>query len=83
MTPAFIPSPSQSGFHLGPLDVHVYGLMYVLAVLSIIPILGALFNGKGIGWLDLVGYGFVTVCTGGLGTWSAIWWENSIRSTWR
>ena len=34
MTPAFIPSPSQSGFHLGPLDVHVYGLMYVLAVLS-------------------------------------------------
>ena len=34
MTLAFIPSPSQSGFHLGPLDVHVYGLMYVLAVLA-------------------------------------------------
>ena len=34
VTFAFIPSPSQSGFHLGPLDVHVYGLMYVLAVLA-------------------------------------------------
>ena len=38
MTPAFIPSPSQSGFHLGPLDVHVYGLMYVLAVLAAVVI---------------------------------------------
>jgi prolipoprotein diacylglyceryl transferase len=38
VTPAFIPSPSQSGFHLGPLDVHVYGLMYVLAVLAAVVI---------------------------------------------
>src|SRR5215472_15595240 len=29
---AFIPSPSTNGFHLGPLDIHVYGLMYVVAI---------------------------------------------------
>ena len=30
---ASIPSPASSGFHLGPLEVHVYGLMYVVALL--------------------------------------------------
>ena len=29
---AFIPSPTSNGFHLGPLFVHAYGLMYVLAL---------------------------------------------------
>jgi prolipoprotein diacylglyceryl transferase len=29
---ASIPSPSASGFHLGPFDVHVYGLMYVVGL---------------------------------------------------
>ena len=29
---AFIPSPSISGFHVGPLFVHFYGLMYVVAI---------------------------------------------------
>jgi prolipoprotein diacylglyceryl transferase len=29
---AFIPSPATNGFRLGPLDVHVYGLMYVVAI---------------------------------------------------
>jgi prolipoprotein diacylglyceryl transferase len=29
---AFIPSPSVNGFHLGPLFVHVYGLMYVVGI---------------------------------------------------
>ena len=29
---ASIPSPPASGFHLGPLDVHVYGLMYVIGI---------------------------------------------------
>jgi prolipoprotein diacylglyceryl transferase len=29
---ASIPSPSVSGFHLGPLFIHVYGLMYVVAI---------------------------------------------------
>jgi prolipoprotein diacylglyceryl transferase len=32
MSSAFIPSPSSNGFHLGPLFVHAYGLMYVLGV---------------------------------------------------
>ncbi len=29
---ASIPSPSSSGFQLGPFEVHVYGLMYVIAL---------------------------------------------------
>src|SRR5260370_11861919 len=29
---AFIPSPATNGFHLGPLDIHIYGLMYVVAI---------------------------------------------------
>jgi prolipoprotein diacylglyceryl transferase len=28
----FIPSPSVNGFHLGPLFIHVYGLMYVVGI---------------------------------------------------
>ena len=32
MTFAYIPSPSSNGFHIGPLFIHAYGLMYVLAV---------------------------------------------------
>jgi prolipoprotein diacylglyceryl transferase len=36
MTLAYIPSPSSNGFHVGPLFVHVYGLMYVLAVIAAI-----------------------------------------------
>ncbi len=27
-----IPSPPVSGFHVGPLSVHVYGLMYVVGI---------------------------------------------------
>ncbi|MGH2976426.1 MAG: prolipoprotein diacylglyceryl transferase family protein, partial [Solirubrobacterales bacterium] len=27
-----IPSPASSGFSLGPFDVHVYGLMYAVAL---------------------------------------------------
>jgi prolipoprotein diacylglyceryl transferase len=34
--PAYIPSPAENGFHIGPLFVHAYGLMYVLAVASAI-----------------------------------------------
>ena len=29
---AFIPSPSASGIHLGPLFIHVYGLMYLVGI---------------------------------------------------
>jgi len=28
----FIPSPSVNGFHIGPLFIHAYGLMYVVAI---------------------------------------------------
>jgi prolipoprotein diacylglyceryltransferase len=36
MSTAFIPSPSSSGFHIGPFDLHVYGIMYVFAVTAAI-----------------------------------------------
>jgi prolipoprotein diacylglyceryl transferase len=29
---SFIPSPSDSGFHLGPLFIHFYGLMYIVGI---------------------------------------------------
>ncbi|MBV9797990.1 MAG: prolipoprotein diacylglyceryl transferase [Solirubrobacterales bacterium] len=38
MIPAYIPSPSSNGFHIGPFFFHVYGLMYVLAVAASIMI---------------------------------------------
>jgi prolipoprotein diacylglyceryl transferase len=34
--PAFIPSPTQNGWWLGPIFVHAYGLAYVLAVAAAI-----------------------------------------------
>jgi prolipoprotein diacylglyceryl transferase len=34
--PAFIPSPSQNGFYIGPLFIHAYGLAYVVAVAAAI-----------------------------------------------
>jgi prolipoprotein diacylglyceryltransferase len=37
---AWIPSPPASGFHLGPLDIHVYGLMYVIGIALAIWITG-------------------------------------------
>jgi prolipoprotein diacylglyceryl transferase len=33
---AFIPSPSENGFHIGPLFFHAYGIMYVIAVTAAI-----------------------------------------------
>src|SRR5947209_6590665 len=36
MLPAYIPSPSENGFHIGPLFVHAYGLAYVFAVAAAI-----------------------------------------------
>jgi prolipoprotein diacylglyceryl transferase len=32
LIPAYIPSPSTNGVHIGPFFLHVYGLMYVFAV---------------------------------------------------
>ncbi|MBO0821154.1 MAG: prolipoprotein diacylglyceryl transferase, partial [Nocardiopsaceae bacterium] len=31
--PASIPSPSVSGFHLGPLDIHFYALGYIVGII--------------------------------------------------
>jgi prolipoprotein diacylglyceryl transferase len=36
MIPAYIPSPSSNGIHIGPLFLHAYGLMYVLAVTAVV-----------------------------------------------
>ena len=36
MTPAYISSPSSNGIHIGPLFLHAYGLMYVLAVAAVV-----------------------------------------------
>jgi prolipoprotein diacylglyceryl transferase len=33
-----IPSPSFDGFHIGPLDIRIYGICYVLAVLAAVAI---------------------------------------------
>jgi prolipoprotein diacylglyceryl transferase len=38
LSSGFLPSPSSSGFHLGPLFVHFYGLAYVVAVLAAVAI---------------------------------------------
>src|SRR5215471_4509130 len=32
MLPSYIPSPPSNGFHIGPLFVHFYGLMYVVGI---------------------------------------------------
>jgi prolipoprotein diacylglyceryl transferase len=36
MSPAYISSPSSNGIHIGPLFLHAYGLMYVLAVAAVV-----------------------------------------------
>jgi prolipoprotein diacylglyceryl transferase len=50
---ASIPSPSSNGIHLGPLDVRLYGLMYVFAVLAAIVVTVPRWEAKG-GSRDLV-----------------------------
>lgn len=44
---ASIPSPSQNGFHLGPLFVHAYGVAYVLALLAAVAIIGRRWQRQG------------------------------------
>jgi prolipoprotein diacylglyceryl transferase len=44
---ASIPSPSSSGFHLGPLFVHAYGLCYVVAVLAAVWITARRWEARG------------------------------------
>jgi prolipoprotein diacylglyceryl transferase len=47
MLAASIPSPSSSGLSLGPFEIHVYGLMYVLAVAAAIFITVRRWEAKG------------------------------------
>jgi prolipoprotein diacylglyceryl transferase len=51
---AFIPSPSDNGVHIGPLDIHFYGLMYVVAITLAIVITRRRWRAAG-GDPDLVG----------------------------
>jgi len=51
---SFIPSPSANGFHLGPLFVHFYGLMYVVGITLAIIITRRRWRATG-GDPDLVG----------------------------
>jgi prolipoprotein diacylglyceryl transferase len=51
---AFIPSPSVSGFHLGALFIHYYGLMYVVGITLAIIITRRRWQAMG-GAPDLVG----------------------------
>ncbi len=50
---AAIPSPSFNGIHLGPFDLRIYGLMYVLAVLAAVAITTRRWEAQG-GSRDLV-----------------------------
>ncbi len=49
-----IPSPPVSGIHIGPLDIHVYGLMYVVGITLAIIITRRRWQAEG-GDPDLVG----------------------------
>jgi prolipoprotein diacylglyceryl transferase len=51
---SFIPSPSINGFHLGPLFIHFYGLMYVVGITAAIIITRRRWRAMG-GNPDLVG----------------------------
>jgi prolipoprotein diacylglyceryl transferase len=85
MTVAFIPSPPDNGFYLGPLFVHAYGLAYVVAVIAAVTIAVRRWEAKG-GERDLVYevamWGFPAGVIGGrlyfiLTSWSEVpahWW---------
>jgi prolipoprotein diacylglyceryl transferase len=47
MPVAFLPSPQFNGFHVGPLFVHMYGLMYVLAVAGAVLVTARRWQAKG------------------------------------
>jgi prolipoprotein diacylglyceryl transferase len=53
MTVAFIPSPPDNGFNLGPLFVHAYGLAYVVAIIAAVAITMRRWAARG-GQPDLV-----------------------------
>jgi prolipoprotein diacylglyceryl transferase len=47
LTPTSIPSPSSNGFHLGPLFLHAYGLMYVIAIVLAVTIVRRRWSAQG------------------------------------
>jgi prolipoprotein diacylglyceryl transferase len=47
MGPAFIPSPPAGGLHLGPLEIHVYGLMYAVGVFAAVALTSRLWERRG------------------------------------
>jgi prolipoprotein diacylglyceryl transferase len=47
MTSAFLPSPPFNGFHVGPVFVHMYGLMYVFAVMAAVLVTAVRWEAKG------------------------------------
>ncbi len=47
MSLAYLPSPPFNGFHIGPLFVHMYGLMYVLAVTAAVVISSRRWEARG------------------------------------
>ncbi len=47
IAPAYIPSPSANGFHVGPFFVHAYGLAYVFAVAAAIVVTRELWKRDG------------------------------------
>src|SRR5580698_7280263 len=51
---SFIPSPSSNGFHIGPLFIHYYGLMYVVGITLAVIITRRRWQAMG-GNPDLVG----------------------------
>ena len=53
MTLAFIPSPHSGTIDLGPLTIHMYGLMLLLAIAACIVLTGVRWVGRGGDW-DLV-----------------------------
>lgn len=47
MSTGFIPSPSHSGFHLGPLFVHAYGIAYAVAIVAAIALIARRWERQG------------------------------------
>jgi prolipoprotein diacylglyceryl transferase len=83
---SFLPSPSVNGFHLGPLFVHFYGLMYVVGIALAVYIARRRWQAAG-GDPALVAevatwgvpadipphwWGIFAVWSGGLGVWGGI-----------
>jgi prolipoprotein diacylglyceryl transferase len=82
---ASIPSPASGAFHVGPLLVHVYGLMYILGVLAAVAITQRLWAGRG-GSRELVGdialWGFPAGLIGGRLYHLATSWDEVPHAWW-